>query len=174
MNVLVTGGAGFIGSHTCVELLECGYKIVVMDNFSNSRPETVEAVKTITGKDFPFYECDMLNLEGFEKIFLENKIDAVIHFAGLKAVGESVQKPRMYYNNNLVSTLNLIKLMEKHRVKKMIFSSSATVYGVKNPIPYREDMEVGNTTDVYKRQPCSWCQIIQACRSCWRSWPPGT
>ncbi len=160
-NVLVTGGAGFIGSHTCVELLECGYQIVVMDNFSNSSPEAVEAVKAITGKDFPFYECDMLDLEGFERIFQENQIDAVIHFAGLKAVGESVQKPRQYYYNNLVSTLNLIGLMEKYSVKKLIFSSSATVYGGKNPVPYREDMEVGNTTNPYGATKLMIEQILQ-------------
>ena len=149
MNVLVTGGAGFIGSHTCVELLECGYQIVVMDNFVNSTAAAVDAIKKITGKEFPFYECDMLDLENFEKIFQENKIDAVIHFAGLKAVGESVMKPWLYYHNNLVSTLNLIALMEKYGVKKLIFSSSATVYGAKNPIPYREDMETGGTTNPY-------------------------
>lgn len=149
MNVLVTGGAGFIGSHTCVELLNCGYSIVVLDNFVNSTPAAVEAIRTITGKDFKFYECDMLDYANFEKVFQENKIDAVIHFAGLKAVGESVQKPLQYYQNNLISTLNLVELMQKHNVKKLIFSSSATVYGDQNPVPYREDMPAGNTTNPY-------------------------
>lgn len=149
MNVLVTGGAGFIGSHTCVELLESGHDIVVLDNFVNSSPKTIEAVQTITGKSFPFYECDMLDYPALKKIFQENKLDAAIHFAGLKAVGESVQKPLLYYQNNLESTLNLIQVMDEHLVKKIIFSSSATVYGSKNPIPYREDMPTGDTTNPY-------------------------
>ena len=131
--VLVTGGAGFIGSHTCVELLENGYSIVVMDNFVNSSMSAVKAIRKITGKDFPFYECDMLDEEAFEKIFAENSIDAVIHFAGLKAVGESVSKPLEYYHNNLTGTLILLKLMRKYHVKQFVFSSSATVYGSENP-----------------------------------------
>ena len=147
MKVLITGGAGFIGSHTCVELLEKGVEIVVMDNFCNSTPEAVEAIKTITGKDFPFYECDMLDYAGFKKIFDENKLDAVIHFAGLKAVGESVQKPLEYYHNNLEGTLNLLRLMREYGVKKLVFSSSATVYGMNNPVPFREDMPIGGTTN---------------------------
>lgn len=149
MKVLITGGAGFIGSHTCVELLEKGVEIVVMDNFCNSTPEAVEAIKTITGKDFPFYECDMLDYAGFKKIFDENKLDAVIHFAGLKAVGESVQKPLEYYHNNLEGTLNLLRLMREYGVKKLVFSSSATVYGMNNPVPFREDMPIGGTTNPY-------------------------
>ena len=147
MKVLITGGAGFIGSHTCVELLEKGVEIVVMDNFCNSTPEAVEAIKNITGKDFPFYECDMLDYAGFKKIFDENKLDAVIHFAGLKAVGESVQKPLEYYHNNLEGTLNLLRLMREYGVKKLVFSSSATVYGMNNPVPFREDMPIGGTTN---------------------------
>ncbi len=139
MKVLITGGAGFIGSHTCVELLENNVEIVVMDNFCNSTPEAVEAIKSITGKDFPFYECDMLDYDGFKKIFEENKLDAVIHFAGLKAVGESVEKPLEYYHNNLSGTLNLLRLMREYNVKKLVFSSSATVYGMNNPVPFRED-----------------------------------
>ncbi len=149
MKVLITGGAGFIGSHTCVELLENNVEIVVMDNFCNSTPEAVEAIKSITGKDFPFYECDMLDYDGFKKIFEENKLDAVIHFAGLKAVGESVEKPLEYYHNNLSGTLNLLRLMREYGVKKLVFSSSATVYGMNNPVPFREDMPIGGTTNPY-------------------------
>lgn len=149
MNVLVTGGAGFIGSHTCVELLENGSDIIVMDNYSNSSPDALRAVEQITGKTFPIYECDMLDYDKFEKIFEENKIDAVIHFAGLKAVGESVSKPLEYYHNNITGTLNLLRLMRKYGVKKLVFSSSATVYGMNNPVPFREDMPIGGTTNPY-------------------------
>ena len=158
---LVTGGAGFIGSHTCVELLEKGVEIVVMDNFCNSTPEAVEAIKNITGKDFPFYECDMLDYAGFKKIFDENKLDAVIHFAGLKAVGESVQKPLEYYHNNLEGTLNLLRLMREYGVKKLVFSSSATVYGMNNPVPFREDMPIGGTTNPYGTTKFFIEQILQ-------------
>ncbi len=149
MRVLITGSAGFIGSHTCVELLENGIQIVGMDNFVNSSPEAVKAVSKITGKEYPFYDCDMLDEGAFEKIFQENSIDAVIHFAGLKAVGESVQKPLEYYHNNIQGTLNLLRLMRKYKVYKLVFSSSATVYGMNNPIPYREDMPIGGTTNPY-------------------------
>ena len=147
--VLVTGGAGFIGSHTCVELLNAGYGIVVMDNFVNSSMQAVDAVKTITGKDFPFYECDMCDEAAFEKVFAENQIDAVIQFAGLKAVGESVQKPLEYYSNNLTGTFVLLRLMRKYGVHELVFSSSATVYGSHNPVPFREDMPIGGTTNPY-------------------------
>ena len=161
MKVLITGGAGFIGSHTCVELLENNVEIVVMDNFCNSTPEAVEAIKTITGKDFPFYECDMLDYDGFKKIFEENKLDAVIHFAGLKAVGESVEKPLEYYHNNLSGTLNLLRLMREYNVKKLVFSSSATVYGMNNPVPFREDMPIGGTTNPYGTTKYFIEQILQ-------------
>lgn len=147
--VLVTGGAGFIGSHTCVELLNSGYGIVVMDNFVNSSMTAVDAVKRITGKDFPFYECDMCDETAFDKVFAENQIDAVIHFAGLKAVGESVQKPLEYYSNNLTGTFVLLKLMRKYSVHQLVFSSSATVYGSHNPVPFKEDMPIGGTTNPY-------------------------
>lgn len=147
--VLVTGGAGFIGSHTCVELLNSGYGIVVMDNFVNSSMTAVDAVKRITGKDFPFYECDMCDETAFDKVFAENQIDAVIHFAGLKAVGESVQKPLEYYSNNLTGTFVLLKLMRKYGVHQLVFSSSATVYGSHNPVPFKEDMPIGGTTNPY-------------------------
>ena len=145
MNVLITGGAGYIGSHTCVELLEHGCGVVVMDNYSNSSPEVIGRVEKITGKKFPVYECDMLDFDGFGKIFRENRIDAVIHFAGLKAVGESVEKPLAYYNNNLAGTLNLLRLMREHRVTRLVFSSSATVYGMRNAAPFTEDMPLSAT-----------------------------
>ena len=149
MTVLVTGGAGFIGSHTCVELLNNGFDIIVMDNYVNSSPDALRAVEKITGKTFPIYECDMLDYDNFEKIFKENKIDAVIHFAGLKAVGESVQKPLEYYHNNITGTLHLLDLMRKYNVKKIVFSSSATVYGMNNKVPFKEDMPAGGTTNPY-------------------------
>lgn len=145
MNILVTGGAGYIGSHTCVELLKCGYGIVVMDNYSNSSPEALRSVEKLSGKTFPIYECDMLDYASFEKIFQEHTIDAVIHFAGLKAVGESVSKPLEYYNNNLTGTLNLLLLMKKYGVSKLVFSSSATVYGMNNLPPFQEDMPLSTT-----------------------------
>ena len=140
-----TGVLGYIGSHTCVELLEAGYEVVIVDNFSNSKPEALNRIKKITGKDFAFYEADLLDLAALEKIFEENKIDAVIHFAGLKAVGESVQKPVEYYHNNITGTLMLIKAMRKYGCKKIVFSSSATVYGPVNKAPYTEDMPTSAT-----------------------------
>lgn len=143
--ILVTGGAGFIGSHTCVELLEAGYDVVIMDNFCNSKPEALNRIKQITGKDFKFCETDMLDYEGTSKIFKENKIDAVIHFAGLKAVGESCAKPVEYYYNNISGTINLIRAMRENGCKRMVFSSSATVYGMNNPIPYVETMPTSAT-----------------------------
>jgi UDP-glucose-4-epimerase len=145
MNILVTGGAGYIGSHTCIELLNSGHNVIVMDNYSNSSPEVLKIVEKLAGRPFPVYECDMLDYEGFEKIFTENKIDAVIHFAGLKAVGESVGKPLEYYHNNLTGTINLLRLMKKHNVKKLVFSSSATVYGMNNTAPFKEDMPLSTT-----------------------------
>ncbi len=137
--ILVTGGAGYIGSHTCVELLEQGYDVVVMDNFSNSKPEALENIRKITGKDFKFYEADMCDSEAIDRIFRENQIDGVIHFAGYKAVGESVQKPLMYYHNNLLGTIVLCEAMKKYGCKKMLFSSSATVYGNPKTVPVCED-----------------------------------
>src|SRR3954471_21428546 len=130
MAILITGGAGYIGSHTCVELLHAGYDIIVVDNFSNSKPEALKRVSQITGKEFKVYEADLLAKEKIEKIFLENEIEAVIHFAGLKAVGESVEKPLWYYHNNLFSTVILCEVMKKYDIKKLVFSSSATVYGM--------------------------------------------
>lgn len=144
--VLVTGGAGYIGSHTCVQLLEKGYECIIVDNLSNSNPEVLNRIKKITGKDLSFYKIDCCNYNDFEDVFKQNKIDAVIHFAGLKAVGESCAKPLMYYHNNLVSTLNLINLMEQYNVKNLVFSSSATVYGdpIKVPIEETFDLHVTN------------------------------
>jgi len=145
MNILVTGGAGYIGSHTCVELLDRGYDIVVLDNLSNSSEKSLNAVKKLTGKDFPFYKVDMLDYDGMEKVFAENKIDAVIHFAGLKAVGESTQIPVRYYHNNITGTLNMLMLMEKYDVNNIVFSSSATVYGMPKTVPIKEDFPLSTT-----------------------------
>lgn len=140
MSILVTGGAGYIGSHTCVELLNAGKEIVVLDNFVNSKPEALKRIRQITGKDFKFYEADLLDKAGVERVFEQNQIDAVIHFAGLKAVGESCRIPLRYYHNNLTGTLVLCEVMAAHGCKKIVFSSSATVYGMENPVPFREDM----------------------------------
>ena len=148
MSILVTGGAGYIGSHTCVELLDAGYDIVVVDNFINSKPDSLEKIKTISGKDFKFYETDLLDREGVEKIFKENKIDVVIHFAGLKAVGESVAQPMRYYHNNIGSTIVLCETMKKFDCKKIVFSSSATVYGDPASVPIKEDFPL-HTTNPY-------------------------
>lgn len=139
MAILVTGGAGYIGSHTCIELLNAGEDIVVMDNFYNSKPRAIEQIKEISGRDFPFYEADMCNDAEMEKIFAENDIEAVIHFAGYKAVGESVREPLMYFTNNLGGTFTLLNTMKKHGCKKLIFSSSATVYGIPETVPVKED-----------------------------------
>ena len=143
--ILVTGGAGFIGSHTCVELLNAGYDVVIADNFSNSKPEAVKRIEKITGKKVKLYEADLLDRQAMEKIFDENKIDAVIHFAGLKAVGESVSIPLKYYHNNITGTLILCEVMAKHNVKKIVFSSSATVYGSPKTVPIKEDFPLSTT-----------------------------
>lgn len=145
MKVLVTGGTGYIGSHTCVLLLEAGYEVVIIDNLINSKKEVVDYIKTITGKDVSFYEGDVRDKTLLEKIFTENKIDVVIHFAGLKAVGESVAMPLEYYNNNILSTANLCEVMQKFNCKKIIFSSSATVYGVPEKLPLTEDCRLSVT-----------------------------
>lgn len=149
MAILVTGGAGFIGSHTCVELLNAGYEIVAVDNYYNANPKSLERVKELTGKDFKSYECDIRDSESMDKIFKENKIDAVIHFAGLKAVGESCQKPIEYYDNNIGGTLKLCDVMRNNGCKNIVFSSSATVYGMKNVSPLKETMKTGGTTNPY-------------------------
>ncbi len=149
MKILVTGGAGYIGSHTCVELLESGYEVVVIDNLCNSNPKSLDRVKEITGKDFVFYEGDVRDEALLKHIFAEQKIDCVIHFAGLKAVGESVSQPWKYYDNNLNSTLVLTKVMEQVGMKNLIFSSSATVYSADNEMPLRESSRTGNCTNPY-------------------------
>ena len=146
--ILVTGGAGYIGSHTSVELLTAGKEIVIADNFCNSKPEALDNIKKITGKDFPFYEVDLRDKEAVTRIFEENDIECVIHFAGLKAVGESVEKPMEYYDNNLVSTLDLCEVMAEKNVKKLVFSSSATVYGDPHTVPICEDFPL-HTTNPY-------------------------
>ena len=143
MAILVTGGAGYIGSHTCVEMQNAGYDIVVIDNLDNSSAEALKRVEKITGKAIKFYEEDVRNKEALRQIFKENDIEAVIHFAGLKAVGESVREPIMYYDNNLISTIVLLEVMNEFGVKKFVFSSSATVYGVATEMPLVEGMPLG-------------------------------
>ena len=149
MAILLPGGAGFIGSHTAVELLNAGKKIIILDNFSNSKPEVLDSIKKITGKDFKFYEVDYLDKEKLEKVFKENEIEAVLNFAGYKAVGESVKKPLEYYTNNISGALVLLETMKKYNVKKFIFSSSATVYGDPETIPITEECKTGGTTNPY-------------------------
>jgi UDP-glucose 4-epimerase len=149
MAILLPGGAGYIGSHTAIELLKEGKEIVIIDDFSNSNPKVLEAIKKITGKDFKFYEMDYKDRENLEKVFEENEIEAVINFAGFKAVGESVQKPIEYYTNNISGALVLLDTMRKYGCKKFIFSSSATVYGEPERIPLTEDCKTGGTTNPY-------------------------
>lgn len=149
MKILVTGGAGYIGSHTCVELLQNGYDVVILDNLYNSNKKAVQRIREITGKPVAFYENDLLDKDALEFIFDVEAIDAVIHFAGLKAVAESVSKPIEYYNNNLTGTLNLVDTMRRHDVKKMVFSSSATVYGNPAFIPVTEECPKGTPTNPY-------------------------
>ena len=149
MKILVTGGAGYIGSHTCVELLNNGYDVIVIDNLINSKKSVIDSIEKITSKNVVFYEGDVRDKELLNRIFLENDIGAVIHFAGLKAVGESVEKPIEYYQNNLDSTLVLLDVMRKFKVKKIIFSSSATVYGNNKNVPFKEDYPIGGTTNPY-------------------------
>ena len=150
MTILVTGGAGYIGSHTCVELLNAGYDVVVVDNFYNSVPAVLDRVEKITCKKLKYYDCDIRDREGLDKIFAEDKPEAVIHFAGLKAVGESSKLPLLYYDNNISGSVTLFEAMENAGCKKIVFSSSATVYG-NNPIPYKEDMVTGDVSNPYGR-----------------------
>ena len=145
MKILVTGGTGFIGSHTCVELLDSGYDVIIIDNLSNSKKEVVGYIEKITGKKVPFYEEDVCDKDALRKIFEEHKIDAIIHFAGFKAVGESVEKPLIYYRNNLDSTLSLLEVANEFKVKKIVFSSSATVYGKPKSLPIKEDFPLSTT-----------------------------
>ena len=149
MKILVTGGLGYIGSHTVVELLNKDYDVVVIDNLSNSKIEVVDYIKEITKKEFTFYKEDLCNYNKIDKIFNKENFDCIIHFAGYKSVGESVNNPIMYYENNLLSTLNLLKVMTKYNCHKFIFSSSATVYGTPERLPITEDCNVGGTTNPY-------------------------
>ena len=149
MKILVTGGTGYIGSHTCVELLNEGYEVVVLDNLSNSKIEVLDKIKKITGKEVKFYEGNMIDRSILEKIFTENKIDAVIDFAAYKAVGESVEKPVEYYTNNVSTVLVLLDVMKKYNCKNIVFSSSATVYGTPKEVPITEECETGGTTNPY-------------------------
>ncbi len=155
MNVLVTGGAGYIGSHTAVELIEAGYDAIIVDDLSNAKEDVIDRIEAITGKRPVFYKEDCKDKEAMRKIFSENKIDAIIHFAAYKAVGESVQKPLEYYRNNLDSTLTLMEVMEEFGCKKFVFSSSATVYGPNNPYPYKEEMKAIESTSPY-----GWTKVM--------------
>lgn len=173
MKVLVTGGMGYIGSHTVIELLENSYEVIIVDNLVNSKIDVLDKIETITGKRPKFYQYDLCNYEDLEKIFKENKIDVVIHFAGLKAVGESCEKPLLYYQNNLVSTMNLLRIMGQYDCKKIVFSSSATVYGNPKSLPIEEDFPLSTTNpygstklfieyilkDLYKSDP-TWSIAI--------------
>lgn len=154
MKILLTGGAGFIGSHTCVELIEAGYDVVIADNLSNSKPLVLERLKELTGKEIKFYQIDIADKEKMDDMFARENFDAVIHFAGFKAVGESVSKPVMYYRNNLGTTLTLLETMAKHNVNNIVFSSSATVYGVPECVPLVEGMKTGCTN------PYGWTKLM--------------
>ncbi|MCC5803220.1 UDP-glucose 4-epimerase GalE [Rossellomorea vietnamensis] len=145
MSILVTGGAGFIGSHTCLELLNSNHQIIVLDNFSNSNMESLNRVKNLTSKEFKVYDVNLLDRESVDHVFRENHIEAVVHFAGLKAVGESVEKPNYYYQNNITGTLVLTEMMDKYNVRNLVFSSSATVYGVPEDVPIAEDFPLSAT-----------------------------
>ncbi|WP_018659148.1 UDP-glucose 4-epimerase GalE [Allofustis seminis] len=145
MSILITGGAGYIGSHTAIKLLEAGYDIVIIDDFSNSHPIVLDRIREITGKDFTFYEFNLCNAQKIEQVFAKESIEAVIHFAGFKAVGESVKQPITYYQNNLIAVLNVLHAMHQFHVNRIIFSSSATVYGYDNPVPFTEEMPISAT-----------------------------
>ena len=155
MNVLVTGGAGYIGSHTVVELLNAGHHVIVVDNLSNAKPEVIDRIETITGKRPVFYQADCADKGTMRQIFSANKIDAIIHFAAFKAVGESVKKPLMYYRNNLDTALTMLEIMEEFGCRKFVFSSSATVYGPNNPHPYKEEMKA-----IESSSPYGWTKVM--------------
>ena len=170
MAILLPGGAGYIGAHTAVELLNSGKEIIIIDNFSNSKKEVLESIKQITGKDFKFYEMDYRDRQKLEKVFEENKIEAVLNFAGYKAVGESVQKPLEYYDNNIYGALVLLETMKKYNVKKFIFSSSATVYGDPEVIPITEECKTGDTTNPYGTTKLFIEQILKDTYNSDNSW----
>ena len=170
MAILLPGGAGYIGSHTAVELLNAGKEIVIIDNFSNSKPEVLDKIKQITGKNFKFYEMDYSNKEELNKVFTENKIDAVLNFAGYKAVGESVKKPIEYYMNNISGALVLLDVMRAHNCKKFIFSSSATVYGDPATVPITEEFPTGGTTNPYGTTKLFIEQILKDIYNSDNSW----
>ena len=149
MSILLAGGVGYIGSHTAVELIKAGYDVVIVDNYDNSCPEVINRIERITGTRPDVYEADVKDTEAMRQVFFENEIDVVIHFAGLKAVGESVEKPIMYYRNNIDTTLTLLEVMEEFGCKNIVFSSSATVYGEDAPVPYIESMGRGKCTNPY-------------------------
>ncbi|MDU1824548.1 MULTISPECIES: UDP-glucose 4-epimerase GalE [Clostridium] len=149
MSILVAGGTGYIGSHTCIELINAGYEVIIVDNFCNSKPEVLKRIEELSNAKPKFYEVDVLDREALSKVFDENNIEAVINFAGLKAVGESVEKPIEYYNNNITGTLVLCDVMRKYNVKKLVFSSSATVYGMENKVPFNEEMPTASATNPY-------------------------
>lgn len=170
MNVLVTGGAGYIGSHTVVELLEAGHNVIVVDNLINSKEEAIRRVEEITGKQVAFYRVDLLHKKALEDVFEQHDMDAVIHFAALKAVGESVEKPLEYYHNNLTGTIHLLEVMRQYGVKNLVFSSSATVYGEENQPPLREDMNRGDATNPYGRTKLMMEQIMEDLHRADPSW----
>lgn len=172
MQILVTGGAGYIGSHTCVELLNSNYDVVVVDNLMNSHEESLRRVEKITGKKLTFHQVDLLDEEGLDGVFKKHSIDAIIHFAGLKAVGESVSIPLHYYHNNITGTLILCKLMQKHQVKEIVFSSSATVYGDPETVPIKEDFPVG-ATNPYGRTKLMIEEILQDLQVSDKEWNIG-
>ena len=160
MAILITGGAGYIGSHTCVELLKQNYDIIVFDNFSNSNPEVLDRIKTITNRTFISYDLDLLDKDSLKRIFDDNEIDAVIHFAGFKAVGESIDNPLKYYENNIIGTINLLEVMDEYKVKNIVFSSSATVYGDPEKLPIKEDFPL-SVTNPYGRTKLMIEEILQ-------------
>ena len=160
MAILITGGCGYIGSHTCIEMVKAGYDIVVIDNYYNSKPEALSRTRELAGADFPFYACDIRDKEGLRRVFSAHSVEAVIHFAGLKAVGESVQKPLEYFDNNVGGTVTLCEVMREFNCKCMIFSSSATVYGMHNPSPLTETMPIGGVTNPYGRTKWMIEQIL--------------
>ena len=170
MSILITGGAGYIGSHTCIELLKAGYRIAVLDNYANSSIESCRRVMEITGQTFPVYECDIRDRAGLDKIFAAEKPEAVIHFAGLKAVGESCVKPLEYYENNVGGSVTLLEAMRDAGCKTLVFSSSATVYGEKNQAPFREDMPTGTATNPYGTTKLFIEQILQDLYKADNSW----